>query len=274
MKRKLLYLSIVLFVSIKSKAQIVNPSFENWTNGAPIGWTTNNDSIFNVVQSTNSHTGSSAVSLKTTLIFGAILKSGNISLDNFSITSIPTQISVWLKGEIDGSILINSSIYDAADNELASLQGAKAATSVYQEALFNYVPPSQTGAAHHASINIKCLLNSSLSSDPNTTVYIDDVSLSNSTGLESSDNNISVIEKISPNPSQGQLIDLIYNLKATAKVKLIIFDVLGNELFTVFEENQPQGKFKAQIPTEGLSQGLYNAILLIDGKPIATKFVR
>jgi hypothetical protein len=77
---------------------------------------------------------------------------------------------------------------------------------------------------------------------------------------------------ISPNPfSNAAYIN--YELKHTADVEIEIFDLLGNSVAVLLNEQQPSGHYNQEfIPEGNLSSGLYLARLTVDGTTFSSKF--
>lgn len=59
-----------------------------------------------------------------------------------------------------------------------------------------------------------------------------------------------------PNPFNPMTV-ISYTLEASAKVKLVVYDVLGREVTTFVDENQTAGKYKKMFDAKNLSSGIY-----------------
>jgi hypothetical protein len=59
-----------------------------------------------------------------------------------------------------------------------------------------------------------------------------------------------------PNPF-NPITTIKYNLPEYSKVKLIVYDVLGNEITDLVNEDQPKGNYEVQFDGNGLSSGIY-----------------
>ncbi len=97
MNRCILFSSLVLVLAISpAYGQILNAGFENWTNGTPDDWLTNDYSGLNpITQSTSSHSGSYA--LKGTMIAHGLLGVDPVLLsggdgNGFSINTRPAAL--------------------------------------------------------------------------------------------------------------------------------------------------------------------------------------
>ena len=73
-----------------------------------------------------------------------------------------------------------------------------------------------------------------------------------------------------PNPFNPRTI-INYELGITNYVKLIVFDVLGNEVATLVNENKPVGSYKVEFDGSEFASGIYFYRLEVDGNHIDTK---
>jgi hypothetical protein len=108
----------------------------------------------------------------------------------------------------------------------------------------------------------------------NSAVIIDDLYVGvDNTGFEEPKHNAGMIEKIFPNPAQDVAF-LMFNKTAFGKVSLHVYDLLGNVVKEVINENMPDGKFKAEIDVSQLLQGVYICKLSSDGAEQVVKLVK
>jgi len=73
-----------------------------------------------------------------------------------------------------------------------------------------------------------------------------------------------------PNPFNPKTV-ISYELRVKGFAKLIVYDVLGNEVSALINEKQNAGTYSAEFDGSGLASGVYFYSLNIDGKNIDTK---
>ena len=77
---------------------------------------------------------------------------------------------------------------------------------------------------------------------------------------------------ISPNPF-NQATNIQYELKHSAAVQVEVFDLLGNQVSVLYDEEQPAGFYSHEFAPKGdLATGLYLARLTVDGMVFSSKF--
>jgi hypothetical protein len=67
---------------------------------------------------------------------------------------------------------------------------------------------------------------------------------------------------------------LVFNQKKYGKVSLMVYDLLGNVMQEVINENMSEGRYKAEINTSNLNQGVYFCKLQIDGVEYSKKLIK
>lgn len=264
-----------------TNAQILNPSFEDWSNGEPVNWSTNNSTGSGaVVQSNDSQNGNSAVQLNVVNNNGGSNLLGGSVYNTYSETSLNNSISFWYKGNLQSGdqLSFSAGINDSSNSTTLAyvVPPTFVVTSVYQNYTANFIPTGAIGQAANGLITLTILNNGGLPVSINSNVIIDNFELVNNTSgiKEMSEKNNSFIESIKPNPAIGSFSNLIYFHKNDGNVSLKIFDALGKEVLTLFNEIQPKGKFKAEIPTHLLESGLYMAVLNFDGEIKSVRFLK
>jgi hypothetical protein len=89
-------------------------------------------------------------------------------------------------------------------------------------------------------------------------------------------NNISEIpiiyklEQNFPNPFNS-ITTISYKVKESGKIKLLLFDVSGQELEVLLEEHQPPGEYNFQYDANDRSSGVYFYRLIVNDNPVSTK---
>lgn len=277
--------NILLFIFIglaqQSFCQLQNPSFELWDTIAnePLYWSTSNFyEPGTAISSSDAHGGALALNLNVVLD-----STGNpvgpYAINIFPLTTLPEVLTFWVKGNLQGNNNLSASFtlaeVDSAANVLAyGDQTFNSVSNVYQYKFVNILDlmgPSLLGQG-----NIYFAVNAPVGStlNTNTNILIDDLYIGpDNTGLTDANNENSVIEKLFPNPAQD-LAFLIFNQPNYSKVSLNVYDVLGNLVQEVINENMSEGKYKAEINTALFNQGVYFCMLKTDDTAYTIKLVK
>lgn len=85
-----------------------------------------------------------------------------------------------------------------------------------------------------------------------------------------SENSLQISISGYPNPLSNAAT-FRYTVPVSGEVELKIFDILGNELFTVFKQSVSAGSYTYQYSDFKLPSGIYIARLVSNGKSVATK---
>ncbi len=284
MKHKLLLTVAAFALVINASAQITVPNadFESWVTGSaynpvlPAGW---HDAglTSGVTKSTPGHSGSFAVKLAIVPFFTGI-SAADIN-DHFRIPSIstaPLYYTFWAKVHLSGTdkFYINadltqspsSTIYTDIPYGMGTLTTANN-TNVWQ--LFSYT--LQTSTPHACdSVSLRFYFYPRL--DTASYVIVDDIAFTNSVaGIHEINDNAS-IEAVYPNPA-GSSASVVYDIRETATVTMDIYDVLGNKIKNAVNENQAAGKYKADIDTGDLANGIYFVQLFVNGRQHSEKII-
>jgi hypothetical protein len=279
--KKIILFFICIFGANAAYCQLQNPSFEIWDSitNEPIYWATSNFyDPGSATVSTDAHAGNFALNLNVVLdSMGNPVQPYAINI--FPLTTMPEVLTFWVKGNLQNSNNLSASFtlaeVDSATNVLAyGDQTFNAINSVYQYKFVNILElfgPSLLGQG-----NIYFSINAPVGStlNDNTSVWIDELYLGvDNTSLKDNISSNQVIENIYPNPSEDMAY-LIFNLKNVGQVSLIIYDVLGNFVQEVIKQNMYEGRYKAEINTSNLNQGIYFCKLQIDGVEYSKKLIK
>jgi hypothetical protein len=285
MKHKLLMIVAAFALVINSSAQITIPNggFESWVTGSaynpvlPAGW---HDAGFSsgVTKSSVAHGGSFAVKLAVVPFFTGIT-AADIS-DHFripSITTAPLYYTFWAKVHLSGTdkFYINAdltqspspTIYTDIPYGMGTLTTANN-TTVWQQ--FSYALETSTPAHACDSVSLRFYFYPRL--DTASYVIIDDIAFANSVAGIQEINDNSTIEAAYPNPA-GSSTSVVYSIRETAIVTMDVYDVLGNKIKNAVSENQSAGKYKADIDTDDLANGIYFVQLFVNGRQHSEKII-
>jgi len=260
-------LSILLLVTLSLKSQIPNPGFESISGGIPTLWNTGPlYSYYTIKDTAIAKTGNHAG-----LIYGYVPPaSGAIVKDfpNYSPVS-PIALTGWYKfyPELGDSILFDIEVWKQGSystrgkaNKLTSAITTSTSTSVYTQ--FNIpitytLPPTYCDSAW---ISIYPSGNISMWGynwpHPNTIVMIDDLQWVYLTTNISINKEITTVEKVYPNPAKT-LVNVIYTVPYKNKITIIVVDVNGSIVETVIDEEQPVGRYKAEVDITRVTTGIY-----------------
>ncbi len=79
---------------------------------------------------------------------------------------------------------------------------------------------------------------------------------------------------IYPNPTNFDFINVSYELKEHANIKIITSDITGRVINETQPDNCNIGKHQEQINVDNLPSGIYFLILNINGKQLTNKFIK
>ena len=267
MKKFTLVLCLIFLASSLRFAQdIPNAGFENWTNGEPDSWITTNSSVlsaFPVTQSSSSHSGSSAARLEVVNSgFGTpilpIMYGENI-LVNKQYGSL-TGFYQYYPNEENAGMAVIVSMYKGANIVGGGESGTFSAASSYMQ--FS-IPIEYSGSEIPDSAYIHISVGSI---NAGTYALIDDLKWEETVGVDEVSNNIPEefkLEQNYPNPFNPNTT-IEYSIPEASFVQLKVYDVLGNEVATLVNEELSQGFYKAVFSDSNLASGLYIARIIAD----------
>lgn len=274
---KLFIVLSYIFFTFRLEAQVLNGGFEQWASGEPVGWSTNNILVPAITQSSDAHSGTSAARgdvlnngstnqqplLVSGLIFGhgfpvserhsaliGYYKLNAITVENLSIT-----VELYKEGE---NIGFGGTQFFAADN--------------YTQLT---IPIFYSNESTPDSCKISMTIgNNSGNVEVGAYFIIDDLAFQGiTTSIGDNDNlnpytfsleqnypnpfNPSTKIKftvpttpLNPSPSQGEG-------NSERSIILKIYDILGNEITTLVNEQKSPGTYEIEFDRNGLSSGVY-----------------
>jgi hypothetical protein len=256
MNKKLL---LLLFLSCLSSGltfgQIPNPGFENWTAGNPDGWLTNNAAPIytTIIQSTSSHSGTYAVQGTVASYMGIsispVLLSGTDG-QGFPYTDHPGSFHGYYKlTSVGGDYVVGYVILIKNGQEIGAgafqMMPPAASYTEFATDITWFVADNPDSAA----IGI-VLTNDGDSIHVGTTFYLDDLSFSNSTEVKGMDNSPFRFELAQnyPNPFNPSTT-INYSIPKQSFVSLKIYNLLGQEVATLVNEEKSAGNYKVNFST-------------------------
>ncbi len=277
MKRAILILCTTLLMGTLP-AQIPNAGFENWTNGEPNSWTSNNmpGVATMVYQNNDAHGGAWAALLSVEDVFGnpfpGLINCGGAGGPGFPIPQAYNSLSFYYKSSLSGTDDLISSIviYDAGGNPIGGGGSATSANATVYTLVSAPITYFGGTAASKATITLSIGLGGGGTIGSN--VSIDDVAFSMGTGVaEINDAGISLCSP-SPNPASG--IALVpFTLDRTTVADIRIFDLNGRLVQNVLNQQLSAGNYKAEVNADALSSGVYTIVLRAADQVLQSKLV-
>ncbi len=270
--KSLLQFSIFAFLFLFTQvfAQLPNSSFEQWTNGEPDGWYTNNFpsiSIVSVTQSSDAHSGSSSVKGEVISSIEGVYppligvgklggKGAPVSQNYATITGfyklspvsddkLDVVVGMWGGGNVVG---VGALEFPAASSYTSfSVPIYYTSSTVTADSCLIYITIANdtAGTAHIGSV-----------------FYIDDLSLSgNATSVKDAANiKTFKLNQNYPNPFNPST-KISWQSPVAGWQSLKVYDILGNEVATLVNEYRPAGNyqvdFNSSIDGRNLSSGVY-----------------
>jgi hypothetical protein len=276
-------ISTLLFTlsSLSLMAQIPNPSFENWTSGAPNGWTvTSNPASTTVTESNNAHQGTHALTLNVVSLGGPSTVGGAVQSGGKSGYFLNTGNYLTVKGWYILS-LANSS------DQLLMYAGTKCSgginsagansffidsnTAVYKE--FSIALNYTNGCtADSMTIGFEIVNFSTFNPDINSWALIDDLSLGVVSAVDEPGNQVS-LEEAYPNPASIQS-NIIYSIPGSATVCVGLYDISGRLVEPLLNNcRQSSGRYKIPVNVSTLANGVYVYRVSVNGEVYSQKLI-
>ncbi len=266
MKNNYYYILFVLLIfsvsSVKVWGQIPNAGFENWTNGNPDSWETDNSPLFSpITQTSDSHSGSSAMEGSVVTYMGVgITPTADIS---FPYTGQPAALTGYYKLNTSNndSLVITVVLYKNGNGIAGGYFSAgKTATSYTQfSANLYYANPVAAD-----SCTIAIVIFPATGAQSTTQFKLDDLGFSNAaTAVNKSINRTPESFELFnnyPNPF-NPTTNVTYQLPERSFVTLRVFNVLGKLVSTLVNGEQPSGKYSVQFNATNLPSGVYYCAL-------------
>jgi Secretion system C-terminal sorting domain len=271
---------LIAFRLLSFAQQIPNFSFENWSDGNPVGWSTENyaDST-QAVRSTNAYLGNYAVQINTTPFTQGGVASAIYTKPYAQLTTTPTTLHGWyIFYRVDTSTVftIDADIYGHSSilEDSVSFNGGFGypATSIYKEFVTPITYASQPFNADSALIMLS-ISDTNHNSSVGSYVIVDDLFWGyETTNIESilPENNL---EQCIPNPASSKT-NLFYCLNINSLVNLSLYDLMGCKLKTIINDiKQSAGRYKITIDLMDLANGVYICSLNINSQQYSKKII-
>jgi hypothetical protein len=274
----LLLVFIVIHAQTAFTQTIPNAGFEDWMDGNPVGWWTNNipGLIVPIVETSIAHDGSSAV-LGTVVEYSGngftpIMGAG-LNGAGFPINSRPEALHGWYMFQSDSGDNFSATVALVKNRQAvgAGLFYDPTVRTVYTEFVVNitYISPEIPDTA-----NILFLIANSPEVHIGSTFTLDDLSFGMATGVEDTPlpEGSFALEQNYPNPF-NPTTRIPFEIGEEGHVTLRVYNLLGQELATLVDERMPPGRYRAEFDASVLPAGMYLYRLQTDGHTATRKMM-
>ncbi len=257
--------SLILVLAISpAYGQILNAGFENWTNGTPDDWLTNDYSGLNpITQSTNSHSGSFAV--MGTVIFNhntavdPVLLSGGDG-NGFSISTRPAALHGFYIFEpyvLSHDTLVIGISLSKQDTVIGvDTLFIGTATNSYREFVANI---HYTASGTPDLINISVYLEQQYAAYSGTYFLLDNLSFGSALSVDEPRTSLPSGFELSqnyPNPF-NPTTTMDYQLAAPGYVSVVVYNILGEEVAQLVQSQQDAGYYSTAWNAVSSPSGIY-----------------
>ncbi|MFN8154961.1 MAG: T9SS type A sorting domain-containing protein [Bacteroidia bacterium] len=275
MKKRLL--SIVAILPMSLLAQIPNAGMENWSNGAPDLWSTNNISgvVTPITQTSDSYIGSSAVRMEVvstgTGVLQGLLTSAGSGGNGFPVTQNYGSVSFYYKAGFLGNDAVQAIVYFSDANNQSTAGGSIMFAnnqSVYTQA----VVPIFGNGPNPVSCVIYLTFYNSVGVNAGSWAQFDDFALGGPVGVD--EFSYSGITLSSPNPNPAAGIALVpFTLDRTTVTDIRIYDLNGRLVQNVLNQELNAGNYKAEVNADALAAGVYTIVMRAGDQVLQSKLV-
>ncbi len=249
---------------VSSAQTIPNGGFETWSGGAPVGWFTSNllNLYVPVTQSTSAHGGSFAVQgtviwVSTGTSYAPILVAGT-SGGGFPISSRPGALHGWYKFSSDtgDSFSATVGLIKNGTSVGAGIFFSATPRTVYTEFVVNitYISGNTPDTA-----TVYIIIANTPRVHLGSTFTVDDLSFGSASDVKELGINTPVsfaLEQNFPNPF-NPTTKIQFQIAEPRFVTLKVYNLLGEEVATLVNEQLPGGTYRAEFDAGNLPTGTY-----------------
>jgi hypothetical protein len=253
-------------------AQPLNSSFESWNTMDPVDWSSTDDfgGFDGIIQSSDAHEGSSSARLEVVDIGGGFAFPPYLwSIDDqgnyHAVTEKHGSLNGWYKfTSVDNDALYIIVIMMDSDSSVVGGGASIVTSEVTSWTEFNVPIYYNPGSPDPVQTWIQIGISDSSSGLTNVGSFamVDHLSFTGPSSVEqlSSFPNDFTLKQNYPNPFNPST-KIEYSIPEASFVQLKVYDILGNEVATLVNEEQSAGTYRADFTGENLASGLYIAKL-------------
>ncbi len=261
MKKFILFL---LVISYPIFAQIPNAGFENWTGGLPDNWLTSNLPTLatNVTQSSDAHSGTSAIKGEVINLMSGpyppLIQSGSDAL-GFGVNQRHNYLTGYYKFTSISNDALNVTVVMYKNQQAigaGAIQPAPASSYAKFEVKVSYIDNT---------IPDTCIIQIAIGNSSQGSIHVgsyfilDDLAFAETaTGIDLQSNAPSdfKLDQNYPNPF-NPVTSIMYTIPEESFVKLKIYNMLGNEVASLVNEEKPAGDYRIKFDASNLPSGVY-----------------
>lgn len=279
MKKILITLMVVICsFSMTTYGQILNPGFENWTSGNPDDWATSNAfpaSLVNITQTSDSHSGSSALLGQVINFmgspFGPVIQSGTMAT-GFPITEKYYSFELYYKFTSVGGDKFSVNVGLFKGTNLVA-QGAAALPATVSSYTHLIVPLTYITTDIPDLAVIQLMITGPVTGNDvhiGSVMYMDDLAFSLTNGIADK-LSPGLTAKCYPNPARD-IVTIPLNDAVSGDVTLSVYDSRGKEIKQTVCQPQQPGNNSIQLSVVDLLPGLYFFTVSGQNIPVNGKF--
>lgn len=252
--------------SLQAQNPLPNPGFENWVEGNPVGWTTNNNQFTGQPVSPNATGHAGTTSLRGTylgLISAPILNTIDAANHPLAITQAYQRLTFYYQLQLESmqgtEIFAAGALFtNAGGTTVGQASGLFDRTQNTSTWAYADLPISNTGA-DPVGVNVTFTLNG-LDAVVGSYFLVDDVALENGTaGVEELEEG-ATLSAAYPIPAREEM-NLPFTLGRSGTVVIDVLDALGRSVSTRSLGTLAPGRYKEVLDVRGWSAGTYTAVL-------------
>lgn len=264
--RIILFFFLLLFAaSGNSFSQLLNGSFEQWQNGEPVSWVSNDISGDMISQSSDAYDGNSSIKIQAADFMGTgfppFFFSSDLERNGHPINQRYSNLKGYYKLSAFGedvlwiSVVITESDSTVLGGGMIYLHEEKTNWTEFNIPI-NY--DNNIGTPQMVYVTVALLDTGAGGANINSIAFLDKFSLENTTPVEDEIEIVDnfILEQNYPNPFNPSTI-INFQLPEDGFVSLKVYDILGNEIMNLIEEEKTAGRYEVNFNASNFASGVY-----------------